>query len=564
STISETLDTDLVGGAAVDTTLTETPASTTNSTSASFRFTGNADAVAFECRLDDAAAVPCASPWMLTDLSNGSHTFTVAALNSQGTPDLTPASYSWTVNVTTLATTLTAQPAAETTNRTASFSFSASGASDFACSLDGSSYSACASPQRYEKLGNGHHTFLVRATGGPAARYVWHITNAAPTVAGDQGLMVGENGAVNVTLQGADDEPLRYQIVEPPQHGFLLGLAPALTYVPNTGYAGPDSFIYRAWDGQAYSSSATVHLTVRLAKYAVFAEAGVAFEQNSAVVRGDVGVNTTSSGPFLRNNVEASFSQNAQMQDPNSRVLADSIVVENKALIYNPSYNELTGKGTVNGTRTTPLVLPLRAGSPALPAIAAGTQAVTVNGNQTLAAGSYGALTVGNNATLVLSGGLYQFAGWNVSQGAKIHFAAPSEVRIAGVVAMSQNAFVGPAPGATAVDANQIVLYVAGASSQGGNFPAAVSVAQNAALNAYVVAPNGLITLQQNANATGIFIGKWFLAAQNAKVARPAESAVAGADIENAGPESAEIAPDPAATPPLTVTLAPADITSRL
>ena len=142
------------------------------------------------------------------------------------------------------------------------------------------------------------------------------------------------------------------------------------TYVPNTGYAGPDSFIYRAWDGQAYSSSATVHLTVRLAKYAVFAEAGVAFEQNSAVVRGDVGVNTTSSGPFLRNNVEASFSQNAQMQDPNSRVLADSIVVENKALIYNPSYNELTGKGTVNGTRTTPLVLPLRAGSPALPAIA--------------------------------------------------------------------------------------------------------------------------------------------------------------------------------------------------
>ena len=79
-------------------------------------------------------------------------------------------------------------------------------------------------------------------------------------------------------------------------------------------------------------------------------------------------------------------------------MLADSIAVENKALIYNPSYNELTGKGTVNGTRTTPLVLPLRASLPALPAIAAGTQAVTVNGNQTLAAGSYGALTVGNNA----------------------------------------------------------------------------------------------------------------------------------------------------------------------
>lgn len=144
----------------------------------------------------------------------------------------------WTVNVTTLATTLTAKPAAETTDRSASFGFNAAGASGFECSLDGAAYTTCTSPKQYTSLGNGSHTFLVRAksgsTAGPATRYVWHVINAAPTVTGDQVLMVVENSAVNVTLQGTDSDPLTYQIVAQPQHGILRGLAPNLTYVPNT------------------------------------------------------------------------------------------------------------------------------------------------------------------------------------------------------------------------------------------------------------------------------------------------------------------------------------------
>ncbi|MCE7989828.1 MAG: hypothetical protein DYG89_52445, partial [Caldilinea sp. CFX5] len=296
--ISQTLGTDLSVADAPDTTLGDKPTDPSSSTSASFTFTGSATAVAFECQLDDAPSVPCTSPWPLTDLSNGSHTVKVAALNAEGFADLTPASHTWNVNVTTLATTLTAQPEATTTSRTASFSFSANGASSFECALDTGKYAACTSPKNYDKLGNGNHTFLVRAVGstgsptaGPATRYVWRVNNAAPTVTGDQVLMVVENSAVNVTLQGNDSDALTYQIVEQPEHGLLLGLAPNLTYVPNTGYAGPDRFVYRAWDGEAASTPATMNITVRLGKYAVFAQEGVAFEQNSAVVRGDVGVN---------------------------------------------------------------------------------------------------------------------------------------------------------------------------------------------------------------------------------------------------------------------------------
>ncbi|MEZ4869224.1 MAG: RICIN domain-containing protein [Caldilineaceae bacterium] len=535
--ISQTLGTDLSVADAPDTTLGEKPADPSSSTSASFSFAGSATAIAFKCQLDDAPAVPCASPWAVNDLSNGRHTVKVAAIDSQGFQDLSPASYTWNVNVTTLATTLTAKPEATTTNRSASFSFAATGASSFACSLDSSSYAACASPKSYEKLGNGNHTFLVRAktgsTNGPATRYVWRVTNAAPTVVGDQVLMVVENGAVSLVLQSNDSDDLSYQIVEQPQHGLLLGLAPNLTYVPNPGYAGPDRFIYRAWDGEASSAPATVNITVRLGRYAVFAQEGVAFDQNSTVVRGDVGVNVKSAGPFLRNNVEASFSQNAKMQDATSRLLADSIVVDNNGVIYNPSYNDLTGRGLVNGTRTTPLPLPLRAGLPALPTIAPGAQNVTVtqNGSQTLAAGNYGALTVNNNGTLVLSGGLYHFASWTVNQNAKVHFAAPSEVRIAGAVTISQNAFVGPQPGATSVNAHSIVLAVAGVGGQSGpgGFLRSVAVEQNAILSAYVVAPNGLINFRQNVNATGAFIGKWVLVEQNTKVTRPSDSTVAAA-----------------------------------
>ena len=272
---------------------------------------------------------------------------------------------------------------------------------------------------------------------------------------------------------------------------------------------------------------------MRLGKYVVFAQEGVAFEQNAMVVRGDVGVNVKSAGPFLRDNVEASFRQNAKLQDPASRVLADSIVVDNNGVIYNPSYNDLTGKGVVNGTRTTPLALPLRAALPALPTITAGTQAVTVNGSQTLAPGSYGALTVGNGATLLLSGGLYHFASWTVSQGAKVHFQAPSEVRIAGALVVNQNAFVGPAPGVTNLDAGSLIFHVAGTGGQSGpgNQPRSAAFDQNVVVTAYVVAPNGMINFRQNVNATGTFIGKWVLAEQNAKVTRPGDPVVRAADV---------------------------------
>lgn len=64
-------------------------------------------------------------------------------------------------------TTIGSAPASSTTATSASFSFSSSEAgSTFACQLDGSPWTVCATPQSYSNLALGAHTFNVRATDG--------------------------------------------------------------------------------------------------------------------------------------------------------------------------------------------------------------------------------------------------------------------------------------------------------------------------------------------------------------------------------------------------------------
>ena len=66
----------------------------------------------------------------------------------------------------------------------------------------------------------------------------------------------------------ADDDPLTYSIVDPPLNGALSDCdfsVGTCTYTPNLGYSGPDSFTWKANDGQADSNVATVLITVESA-----------------------------------------------------------------------------------------------------------------------------------------------------------------------------------------------------------------------------------------------------------------------------------------------------------
>jgi large repetitive protein len=87
-----------------ETALGERPPATGTSRSASFTFSGSDDRtpaveLAFECRLDDAAAgyVPCSSPALHADLALGAHSFDVRAVDLAGNRDPSPERHTWTV-----------------------------------------------------------------------------------------------------------------------------------------------------------------------------------------------------------------------------------------------------------------------------------------------------------------------------------------------------------------------------------------------------------------------------------------------------------------------------------
>ncbi|MCP5524754.1 MAG: tandem-95 repeat protein [Verrucomicrobiales bacterium] len=89
------------------------------------------------------------------------------------------------------------------------------------------------------------------------------VLNSAP-VAVAQSVATAEDTPLNltVTADDVDGDPFSVAVVGGPSHGTLSGTAPNLTYHPNYGYNGPDSFTFKVNDGTVDSSPAAVSITV--------------------------------------------------------------------------------------------------------------------------------------------------------------------------------------------------------------------------------------------------------------------------------------------------------------
>ena len=87
---------------------------------------------------------------------------------------------------------------------------------------------------------------------------------STPPVANPQAVTTPEDTPVAITLTATDAEgdPLTFAIVTGPTQGTLSGTAPNVTYTPNAGYFGPDSFTFKANDGTSDSNIATVSIDV--------------------------------------------------------------------------------------------------------------------------------------------------------------------------------------------------------------------------------------------------------------------------------------------------------------
>ncbi|MEI8239500.1 MAG: LamG-like jellyroll fold domain-containing protein [Actinomycetota bacterium] len=254
------------------TTIVTGPAATVVSAQATFTFGGLAGdngVSTFRCQLDTNTPVLCGTPFVLGGLAAGRHTLRVAAIDDAGYVDLTPATRSWTVTATGPRPTMVSAPAGSVTARTARFEFTAPTGAMLECSLDGGAPAPCTSPHTTTALGDGVHTFTVQATlagvSGTAVAATWTVVNLAP-VAADQTVAVDADSTDgrSVTLSAADVTALVYRVAAAPAHGYLVGAAPNIVYVPFRGYRGTDRFTFVADDGQNVSRTGTVSVQVKV------------------------------------------------------------------------------------------------------------------------------------------------------------------------------------------------------------------------------------------------------------------------------------------------------------
>ena len=154
-----------VDNTAPQTSIRSGPPDPTSDGSAEFAFSSDDEAATLACSLDGGAYAPCDSPRRYSGLADGAHVFRVRATDRAGNVDATPAARQWTVDSAPPQTTVTSGPSGRVNSRSATLTFTSDEAgATFTCSLDGSGYRECASPQTYTALADGAHTFDVRAT----------------------------------------------------------------------------------------------------------------------------------------------------------------------------------------------------------------------------------------------------------------------------------------------------------------------------------------------------------------------------------------------------------------
>jgi hypothetical protein len=174
-----------------ETTLDSGPSGTIASASAVLVFSSPDAGATFECALDDADYATCESPLTLTNLTEGPHQVAVRAIDPAGNADPSPAYATWHVDLTTPETQIGSGPPAASNSSSATFQFWAQDTTSatFDCGLDGAAPTPCTTPKTYSGLGEGSHTFSVRARDAagnldptPAVR-MWTVDLSPPDVA---------------------------------------------------------------------------------------------------------------------------------------------------------------------------------------------------------------------------------------------------------------------------------------------------------------------------------------------------------------------------------------------
>jgi large repetitive protein len=172
---------------APDTTIDQAPDMLSSKDNVRFEFSSNDPGASFMCRIDMEAPQPCKSPYERAHVPDGPHSFSVRAVDAAGNSDDTPAERVWSIDTVAPDTMLVTGPPAADNSVTAVFTFRSGEANvTFECSLDSAGFLPCVSGASFGPVGDGAHSFSVRArdrTGNvdsSAAVYAWAVDTSTP------------------------------------------------------------------------------------------------------------------------------------------------------------------------------------------------------------------------------------------------------------------------------------------------------------------------------------------------------------------------------------------------
>jgi large repetitive protein len=168
-------------------TITAKPATTSANKTPVFSFS-ESGYTSFQCKIDLGSFAACTSGSASASQADGSHTFTVRAVDGNNVTT-TAAAYTWTINTVAPAVSSVAGMTAGNTYAatSAAFNFSHSVYTAFQCFLDANTAAACVNGKTFSSLIDGSHTVTANALDADSiatsnGTFTWTVKNAAPTI----------------------------------------------------------------------------------------------------------------------------------------------------------------------------------------------------------------------------------------------------------------------------------------------------------------------------------------------------------------------------------------------
>lgn len=164
-------------------TITGAPAASSNDPTPTVTFSTTGGPTSITCAVDGGAPVPCTSPFTASALGEGNHSITVTVADAAGNSAMATAMFA--IDLTPPAVMITMSPANPTNNPVGTIAFTTTGTT-VTCQLDGGGFTPCTSPVSTGALGDGSHTFEVRAADAvgnlQTASATWVVDTSPPSV----------------------------------------------------------------------------------------------------------------------------------------------------------------------------------------------------------------------------------------------------------------------------------------------------------------------------------------------------------------------------------------------